>query len=94
MKKRRFSKALASVIIALSLLNTGCWDRFELTELGFVEALAIDEGENGSLRLTTQFLKPTKRRRQPSRKPSVTSHLNWAERQNGIICKCFWLVSK
>lgn len=59
MKKRRFSKALASVIIALSLLNTGCWDRFELTELGFVEALAIDEGENGSLRLTTQFLKPT-----------------------------------
>lgn len=59
MKNWPFNRLLSLIFIAFSLLIAGCWDQFELTELGFVEALAIDQGKGNSLRLTTQFIKPT-----------------------------------
>lgn len=43
--------------IALVLL-TGCWNKYELTEWAFVQAVAVDSTEDDRIRLTTQFYKP------------------------------------
>ncbi len=40
------------------LLLTGCWDQVELTERGFVMAVAIDLNKEGKVELTTQIYKP------------------------------------
>lgn len=37
---------------------TGCWNKFELTDWIFVQAIAIDDSPDGKLRLTTHFYKP------------------------------------
>lgn len=42
----------------LLLLLTGCWDRAELPEKGFVMGLAIDQTDDGKYLLTTQIFKP------------------------------------
>ncbi len=43
--------------LALVLL-TGCWNKYELTEWAFVQAVAVDLTEDDRIRLTTQFYKP------------------------------------
>ncbi|KRE64490.1 Ger(x)C family spore germination protein [Paenibacillus sp. Soil750] len=47
--------------ISLSALFvlTGCWDRAELPEKGFVMGIAVDKTENGKILLTTQIFRPT-----------------------------------
>ncbi|MEC0236353.1 Ger(x)C family spore germination protein [Paenibacillus kribbensis] len=51
------------VYVAISMLSfsllTGCWDKSELTEFGYVQAVAIDRTEEGKVKLTTHFYNPT-----------------------------------
>jgi len=47
----------AALLLSVSLLS-GCWDKVELTNLGFIQAAAIDRAEGGRIRLTTQIYKP------------------------------------
>ncbi|MNB81073.1 Spore germination protein B3 precursor [compost metagenome] len=45
--------------IPLVLLTSGCWDKTELTEFGYVQAVALDKGEQGKIALTTHFYNPS-----------------------------------
>ncbi|MBW5445325.1 Ger(x)C family spore germination protein [Cohnella sp. CFH 77786] len=49
---------LAASLSALCLM-TGCWDRAELPEKGFVMGIAIDEGREGKISLATQIYRPS-----------------------------------
>lgn len=40
------------------LLLSGCWDKAELTESGYVQAIAIDQAESGKIELTPLFYNP------------------------------------
>ncbi|MFP3123759.1 Ger(x)C family spore germination protein [Ectobacillus funiculus] len=53
----RFFLGIALPVCFLFVL-TGCWDQFELTEFGFVQAVAIDITKQGNFELTTHFYKP------------------------------------
>jgi spore germination protein KC len=53
---KRFTSLLISLLI-LSL-NTGCWDNKELDEYGYVQAVAIDQGEDNRFVITTHFYNP------------------------------------
>ncbi|MFE5323355.1 Ger(x)C family spore germination protein [Paenibacillus sp. NPDC056579] len=44
--------------MVFSVLLTGCWDKAELPEYGFVQGAAIDENRVGDTELTTLFYKP------------------------------------
>lgn len=70
MKKRHFHGPFIIVLVIISCLLTSCWDRFELIELGFVQALALDPAQGGDVRLTTQVSKPM------SEIPTTTSYEN------------------
>ena len=43
----------------LMVLLTGCWNKIELDELGFVMGVALDKGKNGVIELTTQVYRAT-----------------------------------
>ena len=45
--------------LAALFLLTGCWDRAELPEKGFVMGVAIDKQRSGKISLTTQIFKPS-----------------------------------
>jgi spore germination protein KC len=47
------------ILVMVSILLTGCWSHYELTELVFVMGLAIDMKEDGTVQITTQYYKPT-----------------------------------
>jgi len=51
---------LGCTLLLTSIMLTGCWNKFELTELGFVMGVAIDKGRDGALQMTTQVYKPQK----------------------------------
>ncbi|KRF03763.1 hypothetical protein ASG89_03110 [Paenibacillus sp. Soil766] len=38
---------------------TGCWNKAELIEFAFVQAVSVDLSDNGKIRLTTLFYKPS-----------------------------------
>ncbi|MFE8065174.1 Ger(x)C family spore germination protein [Priestia aryabhattai] len=57
MNEMRWSMVKVLFFFPLFLL-TGCWDKYELTERGFVQAVGIDLTEEGEIQLTTQFYKP------------------------------------
>lgn len=44
--------------MVMIVLLTGCWDSRELTDIGFVVALAIDKGETKNIRITVQIVNP------------------------------------
>ncbi|MCM3629082.1 Ger(x)C family spore germination protein [Paenibacillus glycanilyticus] len=50
--------SIAIILLCLFLL-TGCWDKSELVEFGYVQAVAFDKTKAGKLKLTTLFFKPT-----------------------------------
>ncbi len=54
MKKRM----LLAILPALLLILPGCWNKRELDQSGFVMAIAIDQGKNKQLQLTTQMYRP------------------------------------
>ncbi|MBW7473937.1 Ger(x)C family spore germination protein [Paenibacillus oenotherae] len=45
------------ILIPAMLLLSGCWDKSELVEFGYVQAVAIDLSPQGKFELTTQFYK-------------------------------------
>jgi spore germination protein KC len=63
-------KKLIAIILLSSTVTvlTGCWNKLELTDWGFVQAAAIDQTEDGHIRLTSQIYKPG-----GSDKPSMES---------------------
>ncbi|MFC3746133.1 Ger(x)C family spore germination protein [Paenibacillus sp. GCM10012306] len=54
---RRLSSILLSLLV-LSL-TSGCWDNNELDEYGYVQAIAIDQGEDNRIEITTHFYNPS-----------------------------------
>lgn len=60
----------------MALLLSGCWNKEELDESGFVMAIAIDAGKDGRLDLTTQMYRPTiGRKGGTGESPSATANL-------------------
>ncbi|UVI32629.1 Ger(x)C family spore germination protein [Paenibacillus spongiae] len=49
----------AVILFACCLLLSGCWDKMELDEYAFVQAVAIDETEEGKIDLTIHTYKPS-----------------------------------
>ena len=56
MRKKAFALFLIVVLILPSF--TGCWDRYELNQLGFSTALGFDKDSKGQYLLTIQVLNP------------------------------------
>lgn len=56
----KIKRAVSIIIILFSLcgLMTGCFDKREIDELGYVIALGIDKGKTNYLKLTFQIAKP------------------------------------
>lgn len=46
------------ILILVITLFTGCWDKVEIEEQGYVSAIGIDKGERKMLRITFQILNP------------------------------------
>ncbi len=53
-------KRLAALLLLLSLLLTGCWNKVEIEENAYVLAIGVDEGEKGLHRITVAMAKPDK----------------------------------
>ncbi len=53
---RRMARLCLSMVMIVLL--TGCWDSRELTDIGFVVAMAIDKGETKNIRGTVQIVNP------------------------------------
>lgn len=51
------NKILLCLIISCSILFTGCWDKVEFEEQGYVGAIGIDNGPQNSIRVTFQIVK-------------------------------------
>lgn len=49
---------LNTVLMIVSILLTGCWSHYELTDLVFVMGVAIDTKQDGTVQITTQYYKP------------------------------------
>lgn len=56
MKKKAITLLLVLTLI-LPLL-TGCWDRYELNQVGFATAIGFDKASNGQILVTIQVLNP------------------------------------
>ncbi|KRF28116.1 Ger(x)C family spore germination protein [Paenibacillus sp. Soil787] len=54
-----FRQMRMSLSLSALFVLTGCWDRAELPEKGFVMGIAIDQAKGGKISLTTQVFKPT-----------------------------------
>ncbi|MDI6605226.1 MAG: Ger(x)C family spore germination protein [Thermoanaerobacteraceae bacterium] len=52
-------KRLLILLIIILMLVTGCWDKREINELGFVQGIGIDKTKNGMVNLTIQVVKPS-----------------------------------
>lgn len=50
--------AVLLLLLFAAVSTAGCWSKLELTERGFVMAVAIDSLPSGSIQLTTQVYKP------------------------------------
>ncbi|HWI53735.1 MAG TPA: Ger(x)C family spore germination protein [Symbiobacteriaceae bacterium] len=48
----------AALLVAVSLLLTGCWDRKEIEDVGFVMAIGLDKGQGGKIAVTMQLAIP------------------------------------
>lgn len=47
-----------SIILAIALILSGCWDKREINELAFVQGIIIDKGQDNNIKLTLHILKP------------------------------------
>lgn len=67
-------------ILSLSLSSlfvlTGCWDRAELPEKGFVMGVALDKASAGKISLTTQVFRPTQGVGMISGRPGNVAYAN------------------
>jgi spore germination protein KC len=51
-------KGFITLVVFLSLILSGCYDRVELEELGHVAVIGIDKGGNGGMSVTFQISNP------------------------------------
>lgn len=59
MTKRYVRVGIQLILYGLSIsLLGGCWDKNELTQWGFVQAVAIDQTDKGGFLVTTQIYRP------------------------------------
>ena len=63
---------------------TGCWDRAELPERGFVMGIALDHSDDGSIKLTTQVFRPSQGVGLLGGKPAETSYINITTENNTV----------
>ncbi|WP_307207351.1 Ger(x)C family spore germination protein [Paenibacillus harenae] len=49
---------LILVLLLISITQTGCWNRVELTEKGFIMGVAIDQIKPGTIKFSVQLYKP------------------------------------
>lgn len=64
--------------MSMIFLLTGCWDSRELTDIGFVVALAIDKGEKKNIRVTVQIVNPANTSNSPGEevlRPYLQQHI-------------------
>jgi spore germination protein KC len=57
MKRKKYVTFVLN-IICISLLLTGCWSQRELTNIAFVIAIGVDEGENKNYKVSFQLVNP------------------------------------
>lgn len=69
---------------AALFLLTGCWDRAELPEKGFVMGVAIDEDSDGKISLATQIFKPSQGVSATGAKAAKTAYLNVITKNESI----------
>jgi spore germination protein KC len=76
-------------IMLLILLNvavlTGCWSKYELTERGFVQAVAIDTNAEGKVELVTHFYKPSGTTSGIGEKSSTATSINIRTQGNSVF---------
>ena len=68
-------KLLFAMLVFMFTL-TGCWNSLELTERAFVMAVALDKEENGKIRMTVQYFKPTEDTQGSSAKQGQNMKIN------------------
>jgi len=57
LKKRIFQKVFLIIVVFILLLNTGCWNKKELSELGIIGAVGIDKNKD-NIKLTYEIVTP------------------------------------
>lgn len=79
---------LIGLIVSFStlILMTGCWDRSELPEKGFVMGVAIDETDDGRISLTTQVYRPSQGVSAIGAKAAETAYVN-VTTQNSTVSR-------
>ncbi|MDQ0114492.1 Ger(x)C family spore germination protein [Paenibacillus harenae] len=50
---------IVTILCAFLIILPGCWNKRELDQSGFAMAIAIDQGKNKQIELTTQMYRPT-----------------------------------
>ncbi|MDQ0230357.1 Ger(x)C family spore germination protein [Metabacillus malikii] len=50
------SKKVVFILLCLSVLLTGCWDRHELNDISIVTGMAVDKGEEKKYKLTVEVV--------------------------------------
>lgn len=72
--------------MSMIFLLTGCWDSRELTDIGFVVALAIDKGEKKNIRVTVQIVNPANTSNSPGgRSPSPLPPTTYSAEGNNVF---------
>lgn len=56
---KHIKKISISIICIMLLLFSGCWNNRDLTEMGVIVGMGIDEVENNEIELTIQLTEPT-----------------------------------
>lgn len=51
-------KTKITVILIITILLTGCWDKIEIEEVGYVTVIGLDKGENNKVKVTFQIINP------------------------------------
>ncbi|WIV12992.1 Ger(x)C family spore germination protein [Proteiniborus sp. MB09-C3] len=47
------------LLVMLLALLTGCWDKIEMEEIGYVAVIGVDKAENNKIKVTFQITNPT-----------------------------------
>lgn len=65
------------LLLSLAILSlAGCWSAMELTQLGFVQAAALDLADEGAIKLTVQIYKPGSQGEQEQQGNAQSSYIN------------------
>lgn len=72
-----------SITLSALLTLTGCWDRSELPEKGFVMGIAVDKADNNKIAITTQVYRPSQGVTAGARK-AKTAYVNISTENNSL----------